>query len=208
MYLSQEYDIIDIEISSSSSNDFEIQFNAPSLNEETVSLNTTPTFASSNTSLSSISSTARTTATSLSSISSTARTTATSLSSISSTARTTATSSSSISSTARTAATSSSSISSTATARTTTSSSSSATKRYSSKFKKEWLFNSMFSTFLRECKTDSTKASCTLCNAQFSIANNGIGDVNRHIQTKKHQECVKSFESNRCKMCYYCFFLV
>ena len=194
MYLSQEYDIIDIEISSSSSNDFETQFNAPSLNEETVSSNTTPTFASSNTSLSSISSTARTTATSLSSISSTARTTATSLSSISSTARTTATSSSSISSTA--------------TARTTTSSSSSATKRYSSKFKKEWLFNSMFSTFLRECKTDSTKASCTLCNAQFSIANSGIGDVNRHIQTKKHQECVKSFESNRCKMCYYCFFLV
>ena len=179
MYLSQEYDIIDIEISSSSSNDFETQFNAPSLNEETVSSNTTPTFASSNTSLSSISSTARTTAISSSSISSTARTTATS----------------------------SSSISSTAAARTTTSSSSSATKRYSSKFKKEWLFNSMFSTFLRECKTDSTKASCILCNAQFSIANSGIGDVNRHIQTKKHQECVKSFESNRCKMCYYCFFL-
>ena len=183
MYLSQEYDIIDIEISSSSSNDFETQFNAPSLNEETVSSNTTPTFASSNTSLSSISSTARKTAASSSS-------------------------SPSISSTARTTATSSSSISSTATARTTTSSSSSATKRYSSKFKKEWLFNSMFSIFLRECKTDSTKASCILSNAQFSIANSGIGDVNRHIQTKKHQECVKSLESNRCKMCYYCFFLV
>ena len=169
MYLSQEYDIIDIEISSSSSNDFETQFNAPSLNEEAVSPNTTPIFASSNTSLSS--------------------------SSISSTA------------TARATTSSSSSISSTVTARTTTSSSS-ATKRYSSKFKKEWLFNSMFSTFLRECKTDSTKASCILCNAQFSIANSGIGDVNRHIKTRKHQECVKSFESNRCKMCYYCFFLV
>jgi hypothetical protein len=47
------------------------------------------------------------------------------------------------------------------------SSSSKANKRYSSKFKKEWLSNSYFSTFLRECKTDRTKALCITCNLQF-----------------------------------------
>ncbi|CAM4772276.1 unnamed protein product [Rotaria magnacalcarata] len=37
-------------------------------------------------------------------------------------------------------------------------------KRYQPKFKKEWLSNSFFATFLRECKTDQTKALCITCN--------------------------------------------
>ncbi|CAF1564257.1 unnamed protein product, partial [Adineta ricciae] len=69
-------------------------------------------------------------------------------------------------------------------------------KRYHSKFKKEWLSNSFFSTFLRECKTDQTKAMCIVCNIQFSIQNSGIGDINHHIRTKKHQDCLKSNEAN------------
>ncbi|CAF1074098.1 unnamed protein product, partial [Rotaria sordida] len=56
---------------------------------------------------------------------------------------------------------------------TTTSSSSSinANKRYISKFKKEWLSNPRYSSFLKECKTDQTKALCIICNIQFSIQN-------------------------------------
>ena len=74
-----------------------------------------------------------------------------------------------------------------------------ANKRYQSRFKKEWLSNSYFSTFLRECKTDQTKAVCITCNVQFSIQNSGAGDINHHIQTKKHQDCTKSIEANPCK---------
>ncbi|CAF1216373.1 unnamed protein product [Rotaria sordida] len=51
----------------------------------------------------------------------------------------------------------------------------------------------------KECKTDPTKAVCIACNVQFSIENSVLGDINRHIQRKKHQECVKSVESNRSK---------
>jgi len=76
-------------------------------------------------------------------------------------------------------------------------------KRYRAKFKKEWLSISNFSTFLRECKTDSTKALCIVCNTQFSIQNSGIGDIHRHIKRKKHQDCLKSAEANRCKI-YHC----
>ncbi|CAF5221421.1 unnamed protein product, partial [Rotaria magnacalcarata] len=57
-------------------------------------------------------------------------------------------------------------------------------KRYQPKFKKEWLSNSFFAPFLRECKTDQTKALCINCNIQFSIQNSGLGDINHHIQTK------------------------
>ncbi len=72
-------------------------------------------------------------------------------------------------------------------------------KRYSSKFNKDWLSNPNFSKFLRECKNDPTKALCIFCNIKFSIQNSGIGDINRHIQRNKHQECSKSAEANRCK---------
>ncbi|CAF5049989.1 unnamed protein product [Rotaria magnacalcarata] len=69
-------------------------------------------------------------------------------------------------------------------------------KRYQPKFKKEWLSNSFFATFLRECETDQTKALCITCNIQFSIQTSGLGDINHHIQTKKHQDRMKSFEAN------------
>ncbi|CAF4651227.1 unnamed protein product [Rotaria sp. Silwood2] len=85
------------------------------------------------------------------------------------------------------------------------SSSSTINKRYCSKFKKEWLFNSSFSTFLRECKTDPTKALCVVCNIQFSIQNSGVGDINRHTKSKKHLEYLKSTESNRSKPIYETF---
>ena len=72
------------------------------------------------------------------------------------------------------------------------------TKRYISKFKKEWLSNPKYSSFLKECKYDQTKALCCICNVQFSIQNSGVTDVNAHMKTKKHQDCVKSIEANKC----------
>jgi hypothetical protein len=66
-------------------------------------------------------------------------------------------------------------------------------------FKKEWLSHSNFFTFLRECKTDRTKALWITCNIQFSIQNSGLGDINHHIETKEHQERTKSAEANLCK---------
>ncbi|CAF0985831.1 unnamed protein product [Adineta ricciae] len=74
------------------------------------------------------------------------------------------------------------------------------TKHYHSKFKTEWLSNSFFSTFLRECKIDQSKAMCIVCNIQFSIQNSGIRDINRYIRTKKHQERLKSDEANPSKI--------
>ncbi|CAM4937410.1 unnamed protein product [Rotaria socialis] len=61
-------------------------------------------------------------------------------------------------------------------------------KHYQPKFKKEWLSNSFFATFLREYKADQTKTLCITCNIQFSIQNSGLGDINHHIQTEKHQD--------------------
>ena len=66
------------------------------------------------------------------------------------------------------------------------------TKRYLSKFKKEWLSNPKHSSFLKECKSDTTKALCIVCNIQFSIQNSGITDINNHMKTKKHQACSKN----------------
>jgi len=69
-------------------------------------------------------------------------------------------------------------------------------KRYTSKFKQEWLSMSQFSSFLRECKTDGTKALCIVCNVQFSIRNSGLGDIKYHIGTNKHKQSTKAVEAN------------
>jgi hypothetical protein len=84
--------------------------------------------------------------------------------------------------------------------KTSSSSSDTTNKRYLSKFRREWLSNPKYSSFLKECKNDTTRALCTICNIQFSIQNSGITDINNHIKTKKHQECLKSFESNKCNV--------
>jgi hypothetical protein len=78
--------------------------------------------------------------------------------------------------------------------------SSTVSKRYLSKFKKEWSSDPKYSSFLKECKNDATKALCIVCNIQFSIQNSGITDVNNHTKTKKHQECLKSIESSKCSI--------
>lgn len=76
-------------------------------------------------------------------------------------------------------------------------------KRYSSKFNKDWLSISHFSSFLRECKDDSTKALCIVCNIKFSIQNSGLGDIRRHTETNKHKQSVKAAETNRSEIFYF-----
>jgi hypothetical protein len=76
-------------------------------------------------------------------------------------------------------------------------SSSNSNKRYSSKFKKDWLSIPLFSSFLRECKDDPTKALCIVCNGKFSIQNSGLGDIHRHAETNKHKQSTKATEANR-----------
>ena len=83
---------------------------------------------------------------------------------------------------------------------TTSSSSVNVTNRYISKFKKQWLSNPKYSSFLKECKNDQTKALCCICNVQFSIQNSGITDINTHTKTKRHQDCVTSAEANKCNV--------
>ena len=68
-------------------------------------------------------------------------------------------------------------------------------KHHQCKFKNDWLSNSLFSTFLCECRGDSTKAWCITCNVQISVQNSGLGDVHHHIQTKRHKELTKTAEA-------------
>ncbi|CAF1659945.1 unnamed protein product, partial [Adineta ricciae] len=72
-------------------------------------------------------------------------------------------------------------------------------KRYSSKFKREWLSNSHLSSFLCEFKSDTMKALCIVCNIQFSIQNSGLGDIHHYIETNKHKQCTKAVEANPTK---------
>ena len=73
-------------------------------------------------------------------------------------------------------------------------------KRYVSKLKKERLSDLQYSSFLKECKNDSTKALCVGCYNQLPIQNSEITGVGNHMKTKKHQECLKSIESNACSV--------
>jgi hypothetical protein len=61
----------------------------------------------------------------------------------------------------------------------TSSSSDTTNKRYLSKFKREWLSNPKYSSFLKECKNDTTRVLCTICNIQFSTQNSGITDITK-----------------------------
>ncbi|CAF1372138.1 unnamed protein product [Rotaria sordida] len=72
-------------------------------------------------------------------------------------------------------------------------------KRYSSKFRKEWLSNPKYSSFLKEYKNYKTTALCFIYNIQFSIQNSETTDINNHMKTKEYQDCVKSAEPNKSK---------
>ncbi|CAF3584358.1 unnamed protein product [Rotaria socialis] len=66
-------------------------------------------------------------------------------------------------------------------------------KRYQSKFKKEWLSNSYFSTFLRECKTDQTKAVKINHSEKYNEPVLNIGYQIQSIHTKKTIKLLSNF---------------
>ena len=64
-------------------------------------------------------------------------------------------------------------------------------------FNSQWTLDVKFAPFLRECKSDSTKAACIACNDQFSIHHGGKNDIERHMKLKKHVNAMRSFSINR-----------
>ena len=50
-------------------------------------------------------------------------------------------------------------------------------KCYISKFKKEWLLNPTYSSFLKECRIDQTKPLCFICHVKFSTQKSGTAII-------------------------------
>ena len=70
-------------------------------------------------------------------------------------------------------------------------------KRRKGVFNTQWLVDAAFRPFLREYKSDSTKALCIACNEQFSVHNGGKNDIDRHMNSKKHINSMKVFNVDR-----------
>ena len=64
-------------------------------------------------------------------------------------------------------------------------------KKYSQKFRKEWLQVKEFSSWLREVPGDNTKAHCKFCRCDI-LAKHSL--LQKHIDSKKHKSCIP-FES-------------
>ncbi len=77
-------------------------------------------------------------------------------------------------------------------------SSSSKTKRRCT-FNKNWLKDPKYSTFLRECRTNSRLAHCSICKSNFSIANGGVYLINRHAEQPGHKQLAEAEAKEKCK---------
>lgn len=60
------------------------------------------------------------------------------------------------------------------------------------KYSKNWENLPDFRGWLTQVKDNVSRARCSWCNADFSIAHGGKNDIVKHMRTKKHQEVVKS----------------
>jgi len=76
---------------------------------------------------------------------------------------------------------------------------SSKSKRHST-FNKIWLKDPKFSSFLRECRTDSHFAHCCLCNSDFSISNGGVYLVIRHAEQASHKRLAEIEVKKKCNV--------
>lgn len=70
-------------------------------------------------------------------------------------------------------------------------------KRKKGVFNPQWKNDSKYASFLKECRSDCTKAMCIACNEQFSVHFGGKNDVDRHAKSKKHVTVMRSFTINR-----------
>ena len=64
-------------------------------------------------------------------------------------------------------------------------------------FNKNWLKDPKYSTFLREYRTDSYLAYCSIYKSNFSVANEGVYLVNRHAEHPSHKQLT---ETNKIKL--------
>ena len=59
-------------------------------------------------------------------------------------------------------------------------------------FKKTWLKDPKYSTFLKECQTNKYLAHCSICKSNFSIANGGTYLINRHVDQTNHKRLAET----------------
>lgn len=60
--------------------------------------------------------------------------------------------------------------------------------RYSSYYKKEWVEDQRFKTWIKPSQKGSSFAYCTLCSKDISVNNSGVRDLLKHKESKKHRD--------------------
>jgi len=76
----------------------------------------------------------------------------------------------------------------------------------SSKPKRRCIFNQQclkdpkYAAFLREYRANKYFTQCSICNSNFSIANDGIYLINRHIEQASHKRLAETQAKEKCKV--------
>ena len=68
------------------------------------------------------------------------------------------------------------------------------TKKYTQKFREEWLTNSLYKNWLLRVSGDSTKCSCRYCSC---ILNAKVYDIDKHLKTEKHKKAAQPHSNER-----------
>lgn len=63
-------------------------------------------------------------------------------------------------------------------------------------FRKDWLFNGEYSSWLQEVTHDSTKARCKACLKTFSVYADGKTALEKHRNSNAHKKSMISFQNN------------
>ncbi|CAF4037025.1 unnamed protein product [Rotaria sordida] len=61
-------------------------------------------------------------------------------------------------------------------------------------FNQNWLNDSKYAPFLKECRTNKHLAHCSVCKSNFSIANGGTYLINRHMEQDNHKRLAETQE--------------
>ena len=70
-------------------------------------------------------------------------------------------------------------------------------KAYSQKYRKEWESYPEFKGWLKPHVGDDTRACCLYCKSDFYAK---IGDVRKHMATKKHAQKAKPYGATKSKL--------
>ena len=69
-------------------------------------------------------------------------------------------------------------------------------------FKKQWVKDPKYTSFLQECKTSPYLAHCSICKSDFSIGNRRTYFINRHLEQATHKRLVEAQMKEKCKNYY------